>query len=864
MSKRQQSQTHKLLKNVLTHMHTMAHGDSVGSILLAGDPGVGKTTFVKILGSLLGLKTVIIEIPHITEEHLINIPFIVYNPKTDSTTGQTSKEAPLDYDLKLAQSNLYSHLIAAKAMTDSEYLAHMKSEKTSAVIKEMFKQLGGTEDKIPDDIKTVRSKYKTILFLDEYFRQTTPRVRNLLRTILNKKIGMHELPDSVYVMYASNMRDAGLEELHSNTQFSTIRYKTPAISDWFDWLVNAFKEHSRVKLNEKVLAKFKEILKDEDLSHTDVAKEVRTSPRRWEQLLLYINSSIPVADEQEARALLTNVKNNFIHYQTEEHSELYDKVLSAVTELIKDTSRLNVSKTNTLDPSEWRTALDHAIVQQMKLGDARKYIPVVSGLPGIGKTTEALKVAAKHNLRLINIDVSELSAEDVMGMPMPGKKKDEERDEIKVRFSMPALYQRIMSQIKASEREYFKALREEYGDKAEKHIEDYKKQEWKYLIFLDELNRADEKTFNSLRRIILEKDFGPADEDDEKTIKLPEGSIVVGAINPVGGGTSELTQHFRDVIDIIPARSSWSQTKKYLRDKKIANVDEKIKDVSLNILDEFVKKFQDRTGKKNPETAAFYLNPGQEMYISPREYSDMMVMLASRLQREISAARRDPDIDESEMREIADDTVADALEDSLNHIFAKHDIENDEFLNTLKLWVRKLDDEVYGGMLSKKVSQRNTLGGLLLPYLEGSESLTDMPENVNIININNSINHAQFIEQIRNTLLEKIKDDETFKHYVLDEKYPKITLEGEDTLKKSTEEKTTLLTNFFTALLYTLHIHQYQRDRVQSAAKALTDAMRAVITSLSGAGKIDDDTKSAAIEAVADLRANLADVIQSL
>ena len=126
--------------------------------------------------------------------------------------------------------------------------------------------------------------------------------------------------------------------------------------------------------------------------------KVRTSPRRWEQLLLYINASLPAEDAKEAKSLLTNVKANFKNYLSGEKSALADKVLDAVAQLIKETSDLDVSATDENDAEEWQDTLEHQIKQKMKLGEHRKYIPIVSGLPGIGKTTHATKIAKDLDL----------------------------------------------------------------------------------------------------------------------------------------------------------------------------------------------------------------------------------------------------------------------------------------------------------------------------------------------------------------------------------------------------------------------------------------------------------------------------------
>jgi septin family protein len=102
-----------LTKKVMRHMKSMQRGTQAGGVLLAGDPGIGKTTFVNFLGNFLGIKTVTIEVPHVTEEHLINIPFIVFDPATNSQRpggDQLATKKDASYELVLAKSNLYSLL----------------------------------------------------------------------------------------------------------------------------------------------------------------------------------------------------------------------------------------------------------------------------------------------------------------------------------------------------------------------------------------------------------------------------------------------------------------------------------------------------------------------------------------------------------------------------------------------------------------------------------------------------------------------------------------------------------------------------------------------------------------------------------
>lgn len=856
------TQTIKLLEKVLGHMDQM-HGGSVhGGILLSGDPGIGKTTFVEQLASLLGLQAIVIEVPHMTEEHLINIPFVVFNPATNSTQNFASREVPSnekEYSVVLAQSALFNHIVQARQMPDAEYIKHIKN--SPGYIQDFYKYLGGDEKTIPDTIKQARNNFKAILFLDEYYRQTSPRIRNILRGILNNKIGIHQIPRDVYILYASNMKDAGLESIASNAQFTQVEYKTPSKNEWFDWFIAKFKDDKSVKLNVDIIERFKKELKDEHLSYTDIEKEVRTSPRRWEQLLLYINNSIPVASEKEAKAFLTNVKNNFIHYQTEEHSDLADKVLEAVVKLINDTSTFKkIDKSATLDPSEWRENLQHLIEAQKTLGKHRKHIPVVSGPPGIGKTSFAHQVAEKENLRLIDIDVSEINAEDVTGIPLPGKRTDEN---LPVKFSVPKLYYQIMDQIKEADAAHIAGLKKEHGKDADKYIEEYKKAPWKYLIFFDEINRTDEKTFNALRRVILEKNFGPSDDEKGTLIRLPKESIVVAALNPEGGGTTELTHHFRDVVDIVPAKASWTEVRTLLKNRQYKNVPESVKESSLQLIDSFVEKFKSKESKHGKNQKPFYLDVGTTIYMSPREYVDMFSTLVREINSGVKRVLHDADVKPETIHKELVSVIAEAFEDSLKFIFTKHETEPEEFMNMLTKWVESAAAPILEPLISKKAANVTKLSSPFEGYLEG-KNITNMVDDIDIVNANDAVNNVQFIEQFKELLADKLKNDKAVTEYILSEAHPKVTLNKKGDGLVTTSDKTSLLTNFVLALLYTLHIHNYKNDRLMSIGKALSQAFSEIITKMSKEGKISEDVKHETVSSTVQLRSDIHDLMSKL
>lgn len=853
---KQTNQTIKLISKVLGHMAHKEQGHQVGGVLLAGDPGIGKTTFVELFGSLLGIKTVIIEVPHITEEHLINIPFIVFNPITNQEQRMSSQMND-EYKLVLAQSNLYTQIAAAEPLSDQQYIEHIKNSPT--YIQDLYKHFGGTEDTIPPAFEQARRSFHSILFLDEYYRQTSMRIRNIMRGILNNRIGLHPIPKSTYIMYASNMRDTGLEDIPSNHQFMETEFKTPAAKDWFAWLESAVEYRTGQKLNQTVMQKFQDLLKDEDLSFHDAAADVRTSPRRWEQLLLYINAALPIKTENQGEALLTNVKNNFVNYETGEYSALSKKVVKAVSELIQQTSGHKISANATKEAHQWRETLLHQVEMKMKLGEQRKYIPVVSGPPGIGKTAEAWQVAEQLGLRLIDVDVSEIFPDDVVGLPIPGRRTQED---VTVKFSLPKLYQQIMSQIKEKDQEHLEELRQKYGKDAEKHIEEYQNQRWKYLIFFDEINRVDERTFNALRKVILEKNFGPAGDNSGKLLELPKESIIVAAMNPEGVGTAELTHHFKDVVDVIPARASWPKLLQWLRQKHFKGISEPIQDAAIGIIQAFADKFKEKESTKvPPEQAPFHLNLGAEIYISPREYADMYATLIRELDVNVRRIVADPNIKENEIRDHLDEVIADAMEDSLNFIFSKHNFDRQEFLHTLREWIANLDDRVLGGLVTKKTKAVSTMADALGRYLEG-EKITKMPEDANFININNTVNNAQFIEELKAAFASKIKNAKDVRKLIIDEDQPKVVFE-DDKLKTS-KDKVSYFENLVLAVLYTLHIHQYQHDRLVALGKAISSSASELFNKVSKDEGLSEDDQDELLMRTTQLRSAIHKITTSL
>jgi hypothetical protein len=814
----------KLTKKVLMNMSAKGQRKQFAGILLAGDPGVGKTTYINFLSKLLGIEVITVEAPHIVEEHIVNIPFLVFNPSTgQQRTGSTKVEVD-NFKVVLADSNLFSQIAAAHAIPDEEYLKNIY--KSSADIIGVFESFGGTKEKVPPAFHAVRSQYSVILFLDEYFRQTSTRIRNILRGILNGRIGRHEIPPHAYIIYATNLHDQGVEDIPTNAQFDVVKMDRPNKEQWFSWLVYKFENDKHVKLNKEVINEFYKILDEEDLSKDDPESEVRTSPRRWEQLLLLINESLPVKDEKEARALLTNVKTNFRNYLTGQHSALAEKVLKAVQKLIKKTSDLEIS--GGTGSHEWRDTLKHQIEIKMRLGEHRKYVPVLAGLPGIGKTAQAEQVANELNLRFIDIDVSQLNAEDVIGLPIP----DQRGDKIKTSFSAPGLYQMIMEKIKEEDAAYMARLESE-PDGAKK-VKEYKGARWKYLVFFDELNRNDTKVFNAIRRVLLEKNFGPSNDGRGKLLELPKETIIVAAINPHDVGAQELSSHMRDVLDIIHATSSWKDTLAYLQHQKVKGVDDGTHDLFLNVLQKFVEKFKTRDPNVEMEERPFHLELGGDVYISPREYTQLFINGVMRLHDKLEEihALDLQSMKAEELQEVERDireAIFEAFEDTLEMPFIKHNVESTEFMHDLKNWIMHSHDIDIGENVfyRKGAGVHKSLKDIIGEHLDAAAKTT-AAENQDFINFLNNTDLTQFREGLGETLEEKITDKKTANKYILEPNYPKKELK-DDMIVENPSEKVTLVENFLLELVYALHLNGFSYDKIYAVYKGATAGIQAFL-----------------------------------
>lgn len=577
----------RTLEHIFDDMHNKAAKLGQSGYLLGGDTGVGKTSFVKDLCALLGVELVIIETPHIVEEHIIDIPFIVVKPNgqhEDKSMQIDTKDTKAQFDIKFAKSNLHTTLVRSVQVADAQLLGNVAKRPDLFMI---WEKLGGTEKKIPPEIKQLRAKFKTILFLDEYFRQTSTSIRNMLRSILNGRIGSNTMPDDVYTIFASNLVDSGVGDILENEDFKMINFDTPNLDEWFAYLISKYKNNPKVQLDDELVARFYELMKKNkgSLSTDDVAADVRVSPRRWEQLILYINGAMPVKDQNDANLLLKNVQINFRNYVDGAQAEIAKDVMAAVKELIKERQKI-VADENGVEDSDWRSTLKHQIETRMKVGSARKYIPVIGGMPGAGKTKHIKDLATDLNLVPVIIDVQNMSPEEVIGVPLA---EDAKGEEINVTFSRPPLYDEIQNQMREGEAHLQARLKKFFGDKeGAAKFAAWKKADVKYMIFFDELNRTNPKVFNAIRKVLLEKEFN-------HEFKLPADSVLVAAINPTGKGVQELTKHVRDVFDVIPVGISWSKFSAHL-DTLDLGVSKEAAEIARNAVNAFAENFRMKSG----------------------------------------------------------------------------------------------------------------------------------------------------------------------------------------------------------------------------------------------------------------------------
>lgn len=816
----------QMLEHIFDNMAVKADGESTTGYMLGGDTGVGKTSFVRDLAMLLGLKLIIIETPHIVEEHIIDIPFIVINPaqgdsKTQHVLIDQKSTGEQQFDIKFAKSSLHTALVAASKESDAALLSAIAKRDD---LMQIWEHLGGSAKKIPPEIQNIRKKFEVILFLDEYFRQTSNAIRNMLRSILNGRIGSNDLPDNVYVIFASNLVDQGVGEILENEDFLLMDFDKPKTDDWFAYIISKYKNHPKIKLDDDLVSGMYELMKKFEtdkadpkhiLSHDDEAADVRVSPRRWEQLLVYISSNLPVKDQRDADLLMKNIEVSFKHYQTGDKAELSTAVEKLVSDIIEKQSGKKIkAKAENVADHDWRDTLKHQVLSKMKMGEDRKYIPVIGGLPGSGKTMHIAQLALDVNLVPVFVDVQNLSPEEVIGTPLAQKSKDE----MNVQFSRPPLYDAIQQQIKKRVAMLPAVLEKAFGkEEAKKRLADFKKQDAKYLIFFDELNRTNTKVFNAIRKIILEKEFN----DD---YKLPEHAVVVAAVNPTGKGTTELTKHVRDVFDVIPVGINWEKFKAYINREKLG-VDDIVAEAAKSALFAFVEHFRMKSSKGlDGADPHFYLQIGPTpLYISSREYKSILSNSARALQRAYTKemdALQDPDHDAGQ----SEDRIREALGRAFSHgpaytVAVKHGVDAPEFARDLEEWFKVTNDINLGPMFKKKVESVKSLEEILSkPFGKMDEDLFNDLEFVNYIS---SVEPTIFKEDLSKFFVKYV----TLDYKKAFEKSHKLKTLSKDKKTTITDEEISKMEFIIREIVHAIKFHQVRNDMLNMVLEAVKDMM---------------------------------------
>jgi MoxR-like ATPase len=762
----------EFLKKVINNMVS----GSSRKLLIGGDTGIGKTSFAKQFAKILGMPIVVIEIPHIVEEELINIPYIVYDAVGGSREGieKIEKIPPPDEngvrDIKvvLAKSWLASNLASINKMPNDPYKKFVETKLDPNSKKLLEKYL----DEYPDDIETVRSMYDRILFFDEFFRQSTPTIKNILRNVLNGQIGNDKIPDGTYTMYASNLSDAAhgaIDPQLGNEEYDQPEFKPPTAREWLDYTVGT----AGVEWHNEVVEAFKNVMTDEAVSYKDANTKIRTSPRRWSDTMVYVNTLYPFGSARDAGIAQLVLRRQFQDEQgkTSKAYEILDKILN---ELIKKSGHKEIPSVSAQD---WQEVLLQNVMVKQKAGESKKYIPVIQGAPGIGKTSVVYGFEGPpYNMRVIPITASTLSPDSITGLPTTTLKDKEgkklEPDEMETHFSEPPLYLDIHKKIKMAELGYYKELvtkqkEGKLGNKTAKDVfKEFKSQPYKYVIFFDEINRVPNvRTFNSIRRLILEKEFN-------SRYKLPSDAIIIAAMNPsdIGKSVIGLTDHFRDAIDLIDVEPKWETTVSYLKDSvvpKLKNAEYKPSDEAIDLALELIKNFPKQFADKHitddqgnilkthiaPE---FYINVGgiHRPYMSPRAYTDTFKSLTAALDGQMKFINRKlnagKNLSDDEINQRLTETAKESFMDYFRNLFFKERIDPIGFPDQLESYI-----ETHVIKSLKQERTKASIGSMLdLAINDETNSLANNPDF--IVYMEHEYNPADFTEDFGSYLEQKI------------------------------------------------------------------------------------------------------------
>jgi len=578
-------------------------------IMLGGNTGVGKTSLILFLEELLNIKVLLIEASHLSEEHLIDIPFI--------------KKEKNDYIVKNSTPFLLSQLKYNSNIKPFSEINYINNINRNLELKKYY-------NLYKEEIKTIQQNYTSILFIDEFYRMPNIRISNLLRTILNGYIGTHKIPQNTYMIFASNFdfNDEGLHNIPFNHQFTFLNIEKSNNEDYKNYLFN---KHS---FENKTKELINGLLDLNILGYKN--EEISISPRKFEEISIYINQNINNKD-----IIYNYLKLSFQNYKTLKISDKWIEVYNFL---------IDFYATKTFKTFSWKDILYNQITTQEKLNNKRKYSFALTGTYGVSKTSFIRQICKQENYNLIEIDVSTLNSDDVIGLPL-SKEND---NNLETFFSEPSLYKRILSQYKK--------------------INNGKN--FTNILFLDEITRTDDSVFNAIRRMLLNKEIN-------ETYKLPEDILIISALNPNGIGTNSLTPHLIDVIDFIPVDLKKNDLISYLKEKEQSvNFNKKynfdIIDISFGLLDLIFDKF--KCIETEVHLKDFTLEIEQEhIYISPREIDSIISNFIIKTNKTLSKIDFFSDLKDEEYTNIyysiANNFYISFLK-SFNFILNKYRIEN--------------------------------------------------------------------------------------------------------------------------------------------------------------------------------------------
>ena len=229
----------------------------------------------------------------------------------------------------------------------------------------------------------------------------------------------------------------------------------------------------------------------------------------------------------------------------------------------------------------------------------------------------------------------------------------------------------------------------------------------------------DEKTFNALRKLLLEKQF-------DENHKLHDDVMIATAINPNDTATRTLTKHTMDVLDIIDVALDWGQFTNFLDTKeKFIDLSEEIgfdiHKFGVNVLRDLADQFKsdiDVEGNEltSPMVRPYYWNTpdGEVIYISPREFDQVITSFIDGVHEDVLDMEMEKNVglDEEEVEEIKKsikNNFSDAWKSTIDFVGTKHQLNTNDISRILKMIETKIKKD-YDTMIEEllqKVGSKN-------------------------------------------------------------------------------------------------------------------------------------------------------------